>query len=167
MIEIEFKKIGKIKVKEGSNILELIEKLDEKIARQAIAAELTGGKDEGLENNLVDLDYKVNENSNFNIITPETGEKANDILNHSSSHIMAAAIKKVFPDAKFAIGPAIKEGFYYDFETKKSVAIEDLSLIEEEMKKIIKSNCKFERSEISKQEAKILFKDNPYKIELI
>lgn len=167
MIEIEFKKIGKIKVKENSSILEAMGKLNEKISRQAIAAELTGGKDEGLGGNLVDLDYKINEDSTFDIITPESGEKANDILNHSSSHIMAAAIKKVFPDAKFAIGPAIKEGFYYDFETKKSVAIGDLSLIEKEMKKIIKSNCKFERSEIRKQEAKILFKDNPYKIELI
>ena len=167
MIEIEFKKIGKIKVKENSSILEAMGKLNEKISRRAIAAELAGGKDEGLGGNLVDLDYKINEDSTFDIITPESGEKANDILNHSSSHIMAAAIKKVFPDAKFAIGPAIKEGFYYDFETKKSVAIGDLSLIEKEMKKIIKSNCKFERSEIRKQEAKILFKDNPYKIELI
>jgi len=97
----------------------------------------------------------------------ENDKKAYDILNHSSSHIMAAAIKEIFPDAKFAIGPSIKEGFYYDFETDRNVSIEDLPSIEEEMKKIIKADYRFEKKEISKKEARKLFKDNPYKIELI
>ena len=97
----------------------------------------------------------------------ENDKKAYDILNHSSSHIMAAAIKEIFPDVKFAIGPSIKEGFYYDFETDKNVSTEDLPLIEEEMKKIIKADYRFEKKEISKKEARKLFKDNPYKIELI
>ena len=97
----------------------------------------------------------------------ENDKKAYDILNHSSSHIMAAAIKKRFPDAKFAIGPSIKEGFYYDFDIDKNVSTEDLPLIEEEMKKIIKADYKFEKKEISKKEARELFKNNPYKIELI
>jgi len=82
-------------------------------------------------------------------------------------HIMAEAIKEIFPDAKFAIGPSIKEGFYYDFETDRNVSAEDLPSIEEEMKKIIKADYKFEKKEISKKEAKKLFKSNPYKIELI
>lgn len=97
----------------------------------------------------------------------EIDKKAYDILNHSSSHIMAAAIKKIFPDAKFAIGPSIKEGFYYDFETDRNVSAEDLPSIEEEMKKIIKADYKFEKKEISKKEARELFKSNPYKMELI
>jgi len=97
----------------------------------------------------------------------ENDKKAYDILNHSSSHIMAAAIKKIFPDAKFAIGPSIKEGFYYDFDIDKNISMEDLPLIEEEMKKIIKADYKFEKKEISKKEARELFKNNPYKIELI
>jgi len=97
----------------------------------------------------------------------ENDKKAYDILNHSSSHIMAAAIKKIFPDAKFAIGPSIKEGFYYDFDIDKNISTEDLPLIEEEMKKIIKADYKFEKKEISKKEARELFKNNPYKIELI
>ncbi len=97
----------------------------------------------------------------------ENDKKAYDILNHSSSHIMAAAIKKIFPDAKFAIGPSIKEGFYYDFDIDKNVSTEDIPLIEEEMKKIIKADYKFEKKEISKKEARELFKNNPYKIELI
>ena len=97
----------------------------------------------------------------------ENDKKAYDILNHSSSHIMAAAIKKIFPGAKFAIGPSIKEGFYYDFDIDRNVSTEDLPLIEEEMKKIIKADYKFEKKEISKKEARELFKNNPYKIELI
>ena len=97
----------------------------------------------------------------------ENDKKAYDILNHSSSHIMAAAIKEIFPDVKFAIGPSIKEGFYYDFETDRNISTEDLPLIEEEMKNIIKADHRFEKKEISKKEARKLFKDNPYKIELI
>ena len=167
MIEIEFKKIGKIKVEEGSTILEAIGKIDQRIASEAIAAEIIGSVDEGMESNLVDLGYRVSKDSVFNIITAGSSEKAAAILNHSSSHIMAAAIKKIFPDAKFAIGPAIKEGFYYDFETDKNVSTEDLPLIEEEMKNIIKADYKFEKKEVSKKEARELFKNNPYKIELI
>src|SRR3972149_5146116 len=167
MIEIEFKKIGKIKVEEGSTILEAIGKIDQRIASEAIAAEIIGSVDEGMESNLVDLGYRVSKDSVFNIITAGSSEKAAAILNHSSSHIMAAAIKKIFPDAKFAIGPSIKEGFYYDFETGKNVSTEDLPLIEEEMKNIIKADYKFEKKEVSKKEARELFKNNPYKIELI
>ncbi len=167
MIEVEFNKIGRIKVKEGSNILEAISELDQEIARKAIAAEMISGINKDLVNNTMDLGYKINKDSTFNIITSDSGEKASGILNHSSSHIMAAAIKRIFPDAKFAIGPAIKEGFYYDFETKKNVSADDLPLIEEEMEKIIKADYKFERGEISREHARKLFKDNPYKIELI
>src|SRR4030042_6935916 len=136
MIEVEFNKIGRIKVKEGSNILEAISELDQEIARKAIAAEMISGINKDLVNNTMDLGYKINKDSTFNIITSDSGEKASGILNHSSSHIMAAAIKRIFPDAKFAIGPAIKEGFYYDFEIKKNVSAEELPLIEEEKGKI-------------------------------
>ena len=91
-----------------------------------------------------------------------------DTLNHSCSHIMASAIKKLFPEVKFAIGPSIKNGFYYDIDLdSKIITPEDLPLIEKEMNKIIKENIKFVRSEITKSEAKELFKDNPYKVELI
>src|SRR4030042_6737825 len=162
MIEVEFNKIGRIKVKEGSNILEAISELDQEIARKAIAADLISGVNKDKVNNPIDLGYKINKDSTFNIITSDNGEKASDILNHSSSHIMAAAIKKIFPDAKFAIGPAIKEGFYYDFETKRNVSADDLTLIEEEMEKIIKEDYKFERSEIGREKARKIFKDNPY-----
>ncbi len=91
-----------------------------------------------------------------------------DTLNHSCSHIMASAIKKLFPEVKFAIGPSIRNGFYYDIDLDlKIITPEDLPIIEKEMSKIIKENIKFVRSEITKSEAMELFKDNPYKVELI
>jgi threonyl-tRNA synthetase len=91
-----------------------------------------------------------------------------DILNHSCSHIMASAIKKLFPEVKFAIGPSIKNGFYYDIDPDhKIITPEDLPVIEKEMNKIIKENIKFIRSEITKSEALKLFKGSTYKVELI
>jgi len=167
MIEIELKNLGKIKIEEGTSILEAARMLDKKIADQALAAEVFDEKRDGQKGALLDLSLRVTENSSFSIITSENRDKAISILNHSTSHIMAEAIKKVFPDAKFAIGPSIKDGFYYDFETKKNVSAEDLRLIEKEMKRIIKEDNRFEKSEVSKEKAKKLFKDNPYKIELI
>lgn len=86
---------------------------------------------------------------------------------HSSSHLMAAAIIRLFPEAKTTIGPPIDEGFYYDFDIEKPFTPEDLAKIEEEMKKLSKKNDKFERKEISRADALKLFKDNPYKTELI
>ena len=88
-------------------------------------------------------------------------------LRHTTSHVMAQAVKKLWPDAKLAIGPAIENGFYYDFDVEHRFTDEDLTLIEKEMKKIIKENLKLEREVISREAAFDLFKDEPYKMELI
>ena len=88
-------------------------------------------------------------------------------LNHSTSHLMAEAISHLYPEAKFGFGPAIEEGFYYDVDFPTPITEEDLPAIEAEMRKIAAKNAKFERVEVSKEEAKKLFKDNPYKLELI
>jgi len=88
-------------------------------------------------------------------------------LRHSASHIMAQAVKRLFPDVKLAIGPAIDSGFYYDFDTDHSFTPEDLEAIEKEMKKIVKENLKIERFELPKAEALELMEDEPYKMELI
>jgi len=90
-----------------------------------------------------------------------------ETLWHSTSHVMAEAVKKIFPAAKIAIGPAAREGFYYDFDVKRPFTADDLKKIEKEMKKTIKQDLKFERKEISKKEALKLFEHEPYKIELI
>lgn len=97
------------------------------------------------------------------------GDKAQQlkIMRHSASHIMAEAVKSIFPDAKFGIGPAIEDGFYYDFELPRPLTLEDLPAIETKMSKIIEANLPFEREEISAKDALELFADQPYKIELI
>ena len=88
-------------------------------------------------------------------------------LRHSASHIMAQAIKTLFPDVKFAIGPAINTGFYYDLDMAHKLSADDFAAIEEEMRKIIAKDYKFVKSVISRQEALDLMQDQPYKIELI
>ena len=88
-------------------------------------------------------------------------------LRHSASHLMAQAVKRLFPNVKLAIGPAIDTGFYYDFDTEAPFSPEDLEKIEAEMKKIAKENLKIERFELPRAEALELMKDEPYKTELI
>ncbi len=88
-------------------------------------------------------------------------------LRHSASHVMAQAVKRLFPGTKLAIGPAIDTGFYYDFDSEHTFTMEDLEKIESEMKKIAKENLKIERFELPRAEALELMKDEPYKIELI
>ncbi len=88
-------------------------------------------------------------------------------LRHSASHVMAQAVKRLFPDVKLAIGPAIDTGFYYDFDSEHTFTAEDLEKIEAEMKKIAKENLKIERFELPRNEALELMKDEPYKVELI
>ena len=90
-----------------------------------------------------------------------------DALRHSTSHVMADAVKRLFPDARLAIGPAIEEGFYYDFDKKEPFQPEDLPAIENVMAEIIKENLEFKREEITKKEALKLFAKEPYKMELI
>ncbi len=90
-----------------------------------------------------------------------------EALRHSTSHIMAEAVLHLFPGAKFAIGPAIEEGFYYDFDLPRPLAPEDVEVIEARMREIIKAAYPFERREVSREEAEKIFADQPYKVELI
>jgi threonyl-tRNA synthetase len=90
-----------------------------------------------------------------------------EIMRHSASHVMAEAILSMFPDAKFAIGPSIEDGFYYDFDLPRSLSPDDLPVIEKKMGEIIKANQPFTRKELTKAEAKKLFAGQPYKLELI
>jgi threonyl-tRNA synthetase len=88
-------------------------------------------------------------------------------LRHSTSHVMAEAVLHLFPGAKFAIGPSIEDGFYYDFDLPRPLTPEDLETIEARMREIVKAEYPFERREISRQEAEKVFADQPYKLELI
>jgi threonyl-tRNA synthetase len=88
-------------------------------------------------------------------------------MRHSASHVMAEAVQSIFPDAKLGIGPAIENGFYYDFGLPRGLTPEDLPLIEDKMKETIKSNAPFRQETMSKEDASKLFQDQPYKLELI
>ena len=94
-------------------------------------------------------------------------EEKLEIMRHSAAHVMAEAVLSVFPEAKFGIGPAIENGFYYDFELPRSLTVDDLPIIEAKMKGIIASNLPFTREEVTKKKAKALFAAQPYKLELI
>ena len=89
-----------------------------------------------------------------------------ETIRHSLSHILAAAVWNIYPEAKFGIGPAVENGFYYDIEFPGKIAPKDLKKIEKEMKRIIKQGVSFEKEVVSKEKAKNLFKDQPYKKEI-
>ena len=98
---------------------------------------------------------------------PAEEDKKLEILRHSVAHIMAEAVQSIFPDAKFGIGPAVENGFYYDFDLPRSLTSDDLPLIEAKMSEIIASDVPFVRQEVTKKEARRLFAAQPYKLELI
>ncbi len=90
-----------------------------------------------------------------------------EVMRHSASHIMAEAVQSIFPDAKFGIGPAIEDGFYYDFDLPRALTPEDLPVIEAKMAEIVAANLSFTRQDVTKEEARQLFTAQPYKLELI
>ncbi len=94
-------------------------------------------------------------------------ERGREIVRHSAAHVLAQAVLRLHPGAKYAIGPPITEGFYYDFEVERPFTPEDLEAIEAEMRTIVKDNQRFERSEVSREEALEAFSDQPYKLEII
>lgn len=102
-----------------------------------------------------------------NVMNTGTTNNSLEAMRHSASHIMAEAVLSIFPDAKLGIGPAIENGFYYDFELPRSLTPDDLPVIADKMKEIIKRDSSFERAEITREQARELFKDQPYKLELI
>lgn len=108
----------------------------------------------------------IDEDGTFKVVKFEDPE-GKQIFWHSSAHLMAHAIKRLYPDTKFAIGPSIENGFYYDIDLDKQLSPDDLEHIEKEMKAIVKESPVFEKEVISKEKAKSIFKDEPYKIELI
>ena len=159
MIKVSLKDGSIIEVEKGSSILEVAKKISEGLARVATAGEVDG--------KIKDLRYELEEDCNLVIHTFESDLEGKKAYWHTSSHIMAQAVKRLFPDVKFAIGPAIDEGFYYDFDVEQPFTDEDKEKIEEEMKKIIKENISIERFSLSRKEALELMKDQPYKKELI
>ena len=160
MLKVTLKDNSKIELEKGTSILEVAKKISEGLARNATCGEVDG--------EVKDLRYELQEDCNLVIHTfQEDDLEGKKAYWHTTSHIMAQAVKRLFPDVKFAIGPSIDNGFYYDFDVETPFTDEDKAKIEEEMKKIIKEDIEIERFSLPKKEALELMKDQPYKVELI
>ena len=161
MIKVELKD-GSIKeVEAGKSVYDFAKELSEGLARMATCATVNG--------KVVDLRFCLNEDCELTIHTFESDVEGKKAYWHTTSHIMAQAIKRINPEIKLAIGPAIDEGFYYDFDVEKHFSDEDKEKIEAEMKKIIKEDLPIEKFILPRDEAIKLMKekDEPYKVELI
>ncbi len=142
------------------SVIDIAKDISEGLARVACAGEVDGER--------VDLRYVVDKDCSLNILT--FADKGGcDAFRHTTSHIMAQAIKRLWPDVKLAIGPAIDDGFYYDIDSERPITEEDFPAIEEEMKKIVKEDIPLERFELPRAEAIKLMEEakEPYKVELI
>ena len=158
MIKITLKD-GSIKeVKKGSSILDIANEISAGLARNAMCGMVNG--------EVKDLRFEVSEDCNLEICTWDSQE-GKDAFRHTSSHILAYAVKRLFPEAKLAIGPAIENGFYYDFDKDGSFSNEDLEKLEKEMAAIVKENPEISYFVLPRAEALELVKDEPYKVELI
>jgi len=144
----------------GVTVMDVARDISPKLAKEALVAKVDG--------ELVDLSYKLDKDSKVEILTFED-EEGRRTFRHSTSHVMAQAVKRLFPDVKLGIGPAIEDGFYYDFDRDESFTPEDLEKIEKEMEKIIAEDHPFERIEVSREEAikKLEEMGEPYKLELV
>jgi threonyl-tRNA synthetase len=137
--------------------LDVAKSISEGLARNCVAMKL--------DDNLTDLNATIDRDTEIRLITSKDPE-ALEILRHSSAHVMAQAILRVYPDAKLTIGPAVEEGFYYDIDMAP-VSKDDFPKIEAEIKKIIKEKLPIRRREVSKAEALEFYKGEPYKLEMI
>ncbi len=158
----------KVTLKDGSfkeydqpmSVIDIAADISAGLARMACAGELDG--------ETADLRTVVDRDCTLNILTARD-EEGLAALRHTASHVMAQAVKRLYPDAKLAIGPSIADGFYYDIDFASPITAEDLEKIEAEMKKIVKEALPLERFTLPREEALALMKEKeePYKVELI
>ena len=147
-----------MEVAQGTSGEDIAKGISLSLAKKAIAYKLG--------DEVYDLSRPIEKSGKFNLIL--IGDKESyDVLNHSTSHLLAQAIHHLYPEAKFGFGPAIEEGFYYDIDFQNPISEQDFSKIEQEMHRLSQQNYPIVREILSKEQAKELFKDNPYKIELI
>lgn len=149
----------KLEFKQEVTVAAIAERISESLKRNAVCGKVNG--------KLVDLSHVINEDASVEIFTLKDKEGMN-VFRHTCTHVLAQAVKSIFPTCRLAIGPVIENGFYYDFDFTTPVTQADLAKIEQEMKKIIKSDLPIERFEISRKEAIKIFKGfkETYKLEL-
>jgi threonyl-tRNA synthetase len=160
MMKITLKDSVVVEVENGLTVYEVIKNHDPELSRKALGA-LVNGK-------VCELTQTLDTDCNLTILTFDD-EEGKRILRHTASHVLAQAVKRLYPETKLAIGPAIDNGFYYDFDNDNGFSADDLKKLEAEMKKIVKENIKLERFTLPRNEAIALMKekDEPYKVELI
>ncbi len=159
-IKVTLKDNSVISVPQNSTILELLPKISEGLARAALIAKV--------DDKLVDLTYKLNNDCKLEVLTFKD-EEGRNAYRHTAAHILAQAVKNIYPNAKLAIGPSIANGFYYDFDFASPITVDDFELIEKEMQAIIKADFPIERLNVSRKSAITQMRgfDEPYKIQLI
>lgn len=160
MIQVTLKDGSQREVQQGTTLAEFAASISRSLAKSAVAAKVDG--------QVTDLPVKLEKDAAVEFVTFEDAE-GRDAFRHTSSHILAQAVKRLFSDVKIAIGPAIANGFYYDFDATVAFTPEDLAKIQSEMEKIVKENHPIERMEVDRAEAIAFFEKlgEDYKVELI
>lgn len=157
-INIQFPDGNTKEFDKGTTTEDIAQSISPGLRKKAVAGKFNG--------QLVDLTRPLEQDGAIEIITPGS-EEALEVLRHSTAHLMAQALKRLYGDVKFGVGPVIEGGFYYDFDMDDKVSSDDFDKIEKTMKQIVNENHKIVREVISKEKAKDFFKDDPYKLELI
>ncbi len=160
MIKVKLMDGSMKEIEDGSNGYSLATSISRKLAKEAVAAKVNG--------KLVDLSHELKESDQVEIITVDS-EEGIEIIRHSTAHVMAQAVKRIYGNVKLAIGPTVKNGFYYDFDLDTPLTHGDIEKIEEEMNKIINEDLKFKRKDVSREEALKLMseKGEDYNVQLI
>lgn len=159
-MKITLKDGSVIECEKGVSCLDIAKSISEGLARAAVAAAVDGKE--------VDLSYKPDKDCSLSLLTAKD-ERGLEVYRHSAAHVMAQAVKRLYKNAKFAIGPAVSNGFYYDIDFDKPVGKDDLDAIEKEMAAIVKADYPFERRKVSRDEALAFMKERGevYKVQLI
>ncbi|HFQ1655870.1 TPA: threonine--tRNA ligase [Staphylococcus aureus] len=157
-INIQFPDGNKKAFDKGTTTEDIAQSISPGLRKKAVAGKFNG--------QLVDLTKPLETDGSIEIVTPGS-EEALEVLRHSTAHLMAHAIKRLYGNVKFGIGPVIEGGFYYDFDIDQNISSDDFEQIEKTMKQIVNENMKIERKVVSRDEAKELFSNDEYKLELI
>ncbi|MEK1661475.1 threonine--tRNA ligase [Staphylococcus aureus] len=157
-INIQFPDGNKKAFDKGTTTEDIAQSISPGLRKKAVAGKFNG--------QLVDLTKPLETDGSIEIVTPGS-EEALEVLRHSTAHLMAHAIKRLYGNVKFGVGPVIEGGFYYDFDLDQNISSDDFEQIEKTMKQIVNENMKIERKVVSRDEAKELFSNDEYKLELI
>lgn len=157
-INIPFPDGNKKAFDKGTTTEDIAQSISPGLRKKAVAGKFNG--------QLVDLTKPLETDGSIEIVTPGS-EEALEVLRHSTAHLMAHAIKRLYGNVKFGVGPVIEGGFYYDFDIDQNISSDDFEQIEKTMKQIVNENMKIERKVVSRDEAKELFSNDEYKLELI